>query len=551
MREVKTARTVQPTLLDRVIGAFDPERGLKRLRARTMLALAGGPGGGYKGGRRDRRAMKLWRPDGGSADADVLPDLPDLRARTRDLERNAPLAAGAIATTVTNVAADGLCLQASIDHEALGITAERADEMEREQEREWRLFCRTADFTRVQHLDEMAPLALRATLQSGDCFVVRRYRKDAGDIYGTKIMLLEADRCSNENRAADSDDLVAGVKFNPDGAPIAYQFSDRHPGALRQQQLTWKTIPARTDKGLRAVVHLYDRVRPELSRGVPYLAPVVEHFKQLSDYADAELSAAVVSALFTGFVKSDADDSENPIVGETSEQIDDNELKLGTGALVSLNPGESIEFANPMRPNEKFDPFVQAFCRQIGVALELPYEILIKHFTASYSASRAALEMAWQFFRKKRGWLARNFYAEVYGWMMDEAVASGRLDRPGYFEDPVLRLAYLGADWIGPQRASLMPKQESDADKQDVAEGFKTIEQVCMERTGGEFEQKHKQREKEKRLRVEAGLEAAAGAAPGAPQAAAAQDPADPEADAEDNGSDNADAGAQRKGNRS
>jgi lambda family phage portal protein len=523
MREISaTAKSVKPTLLDRLVMAIDPQRGLNRLRARTMLALAGG----YNGGRKDRRPTKLWRPEGTSADSDVLPDLPDLRARSRDLERNAPLAAGAIATTTTNVAADGLQLQACVDHEALGITPELADEMEREQEREWALFCKTADFTRVQHMDEMAPMVCRASLQSGDTFVVRRYRKDAGDAYGTKILVLEADRCSNPDRASDTDEISGGVHFTKDGVPIGYFFSDRHPGALVRGKLTWSEVPARTSKGLRTVIHLYDRVRPELSRGVPYLAPVIEHLKQLSDYSDAEVSAAVVSAMFTGFIKSDVDDAEDPIVGEKDSKLADNELKLGNGALLSLNPGEDMTFANPTRPNANFDPFFQAFCRQIGVALELPFELLIKHFTASYSASRAALEMAWQFFRKKRGWLARNFYAEVYGWMMDEAVASGRLDRPGYFEDPLIRAAYLGAEWIGPQRASLMPKQESDADKQDVAEGFKTIEQVCMERTGGQFEKKHEQRVKEQRARLEGGLIAAPGAAPAAAGPAPQQDQA-------------------------
>lgn len=503
MREIsKIAASVKPSLLDRVITAINPESGLKRHRARTMLALAGG----YNGGRKDRRPTKLWHPQGTSADADVLPDLPDLRARSRDLERNAPLAAGAIATTVTNVAADGLLLQASIDNEALGITPERADEMEREQEREFLTFCRTADFTRVQHLDEMGPMTLRAGLQSGDSFIIRRYRKDVGDVYGTKLLVIEADRVSNPDRGPDTDTLAAGIEFDADGVPIAYHVSDRHPGALRVAKLKWTRVPARSDKGLKTVIHLFDRVRPELSRGVPYLAPVIEHLKQLSDYSDAEISAAVVSAMFTGFIKTEASEDEQPIVGETDTALNANELKLGNGAMIGLAPGEDVTFANPARPNANFDPFFQAFCRQIGVALELPFEVLIKHFTASYSASRAALEMAWQFFRKKRNWLARNFYDEVYGWMMDEAVASGRLDRPGYFEDPAIRAAYLGAEWIGPQRASLNPKQESDADKQDVEEGFKTIEQVCMERTGGEFEKKNAQRAKEVGMRKEAGV---------------------------------------------
>ena len=89
---------------------------------------------------------------------------------------------------------------------------------------------------------------------------------------------------------------------------------------------------------------------------------------------------------------------------------------------------------------------------------------------------------------------------------MEEAIASGRLDRPGFFEDPIIREAWLGAEWIGPSRASLNPYQEAQADALDITTGVKTREQVCMERTGGEVEKKISQLGKEKMLREAAGL---------------------------------------------
>lgn len=64
---------------------------------------------------------------------------------------------------------------------------------------------------------------------------------------------------------------------------------------------------------------------------------------------------------------------------------------------------------NPGRPNTAFDGFVVAICRQIGAALEIPYELLVKNFNASYSASRGALLEAWKMFRMYRTWLANDF----------------------------------------------------------------------------------------------------------------------------------------------
>jgi lambda family phage portal protein len=517
------------TFIDRFVGWVSPQRGLERLHARASLSAMIGIGG-YTGGARDRRPTKMWRPFAGSADSDTIPDLPALRTRSRDLVRNTPIATGAIATVVTNVVGDGLQLQPELDGDALGLHEAAVEAWEKTVSREWCHFSRTADFTRVQCLAELQALAFRAVLESGDVVIVRRWRLDPGDIYGTKLQLIEADRLSNPGLSNLSIKLengnlsVGGVEVNADGVHVSYSISNRHPGEYLPAAMTWNTIPARTAAGEQVVLHLYDRLRPELTRGVPYLAPVVEHLKQLGDYSDAEVSAAVISAMMTVFVETPTDDDANPPIGETDPQLDDNEVKLGNGAVISLNPGEKANLVNPTRPNSNFDPFVQAFLRQVGVALELPFELLVKHFTASYSASRAALEMAWQFFRRRRCWLAQAMCQVVYEWFLTEAVATGRIDAPGFFDDPVIRQAYCRAFWIGPNRVSVDPKKEAEADKLDIETGVKTRQQVCLERTGGEFDDKVAQLGKEKALMDEAGLTPAPPPGPGAPPDATAPD---------------------------
>ncbi|WP_162803227.1 phage portal protein [Salmonella enterica] len=73
-----------------------------------------------------------------------------------------------------------------------------------------------------------------------------------------------------------------------------------------------------------------------------------------------------------------------------------------------------------------------AICRQIGAALELPYELLVKHFTASYSASRAALLEARKMFRMRREWMVLSFCQPIYEEWLSEAVAKGRVIAPGF-----------------------------------------------------------------------------------------------------------------------
>jgi len=509
MRTVKFGRkdvTVPWTLTDRFVEWMNPAAGLGRLKGRVMMAEVGG----YAGGKRDRRATRNWRPKQTSVNEELSYDLPDLRTRSRDLARNVPIATGAINTVVTSVVGDGLVLQSQIDQEALGLTPDQAESWQRQAEREFAIWARRPDFTSRLNFDELQELVFRAVLESGDIFVARRRRKDRQDTYGLKLQLIEADRVSNENNGSNSATLVDGIELDTDGVPVAYHISSRYPDDVgRGVKREWRRFEAGSSlTGQPQILHLYKQLRPDQARGIPYLSPVVEAIKQLGDYAEAEVRAAVISAMFTVFVKPGmvSDDGDADFVG-TTEGVDPNsEIALGNGAIVDLGPNEDVVFADPKRPNTAFDGFVTAMSRHIGVALELPYEMLLKSFTASYSASRAALEMAWQMFRTRRSWLAWKFCQPVYEWVITEAVASGRLSAPGYFDDPIIREAWLGSDWIGPSRIQLDPGKEAAADLIDLGMGVTTRQQIIMERKGGSFEQKHQQLVREQRMRDADGL---------------------------------------------
>lgn len=557
-RTVKVGRQtveVRQTLVDRLVEAISPKAGMDRLRARVQMEMAS-PQGGYQGGRRDRRQTRNWRPVAGSANADIQPDLPDLRARSRDLARNIPIATGAINTAVTNIAGEGLAASPSIDRQVLGLSDEAAEEWERAAAKEWALWCSCADFTGVQDFNGLQGLALRAALESGDVFAVRRYRDDPGDAYGLKVQLVEADRVSNPNQRADQDGMIGGVSFDGDGRPVGYSIASRHPGdflLVRAAAITWATYPARGADGRRLILHLFDQLRPDQARGVPYLAPVIEALKVLGSYSESEATAALVASMFTTFVTSEQSDDAASIVGESSltdTSLSDDELKLAPGAVIGLAPGEKVEMADPTRPNPAFDAFVMAVCRQIGVALELPYELLIKHFTASYSASRAALETAWQFFRRRRAWLAARFCQPIYEWVIEEAVARGRLTARGFFSDPLIRHAWCRANWVGSARISLDPLKDANADKTNLENCTTTRERIIQERFGGSMEQTIAQLGKEQRAREAAGImpepPPPAGGQPAAGDSAAEEDEVDSEDDSDvEEGDSDVEAGDQ------
>lgn len=181
------------------------------------------------------------------------------------------------------------------------------------------------------------------------------------------------------------------------------------------------------------MIHLLNRERIGQRRGVPFLAPVIEALKQLGRYTEAELIAAVVSGMFTVFIENKGISSDDPIGAmiPEEEQIDardENSMEMGNGSILDLNEGEEAKAVSPGRPNVNFDGFVVSICRQIGAALEIPYEVLVKHFTASYSASRGALLELWKSVKMHRNWLAEGFCQPVFEEWLAEAVARGRIN---------------------------------------------------------------------------------------------------------------------------
>lgn len=513
--------------VDRLIGVFAPRIAARRAQARGIMAVADG----YHGGSMDRAALRNWSPGAGSANADTSLDRIDLRARSRDLARNNPTACAAINTNVSNVIGTGLSMRPRIDAAALGLNDKEAEEYETAIEREWKLWAHSqnCDVARTLDFYGLQEQAFRGVLESGDIFCLLPSVRRKGWPYTLSVQLVESDRISNPNRAADSDRIVGGVEFDEYGAPLKYHISNRHPGDLRQSGMAWAAYAAfGANTGRRNVIHLFEQLRPMQARGVPFLSPVIEPLKQLGTYTDAELQAAVISGAFAVFIKMDPDAFHDLFNEDQRGAVIDSASKwdgsLSGGKAVNLLPGEEVSSANPGRPNAQFDPFVNAIFQQIGMALEIPFEVLTMHFTASYSAARAALLTAWRVFYKRRNFMSARFCQPIYEEFLAEAVGMGRLALPGFFADPLAHQAWCGAEWAGDGPGSIDPLKEVNAAQARVDMGISTLDNESVRYDGIDWETKHRQQVKEKTARTEGGLGELPAPALGTAQIATADD---------------------------
>jgi len=518
---------VSLNFIERAIAELSPKWGFKRMRQKSALALAGG----YHGASRSRTALRNWTPGASDPAADILPDLAELRGRCRDLARNSPVAGGALNTMVSNVVGTGLSMQSRIDADFLGLDEAATDAWQANAERRFTLWCESenCDTTRTQNFYGLQALAFRSACESGDCLGLTPAIARPNWPFRLTVQLIEADRVCNPDHKQDTDGLMGGIELDGMGAPVAAHIARVHPGALRARaKQKWDRYPFFGEKtGRRNVLHLMDRKRPGQVRGVPILAAIIEPLKQLTRYTEAELQAAVVSGAFAVFLRMDPEAFKELFENETDQAAYlsgakkwdgsvGNATLEGPGKAVNLLPGEDPVSVNPGRPNAEFDPFVMSILRQVGMEIGIPFEVLIKHFSSSFSASKAALQDFFRFVLNRRDWLATYFCKPIYELWLDEEVASGRIAAPGYFADPMIRKAYAMSEWVGDGPISIDAVKEVTAAKMRVEMGISTLAAESVLHDGKDWLFKHRQRSKEARMRREAGLTEAV-SAPQAP----------------------------------
>ncbi|MCL1867255.1 MAG: phage portal protein [Oscillospiraceae bacterium] len=468
-------------------------------------------GYGDAGASHSKRGVKGFNAQSGSPREDIDQNNYTLRQRARMLYMAAPVATSAIRTNRTNVIGLGLQLKSRINRELLGMSQIDAEKWQRKTEDEFALWAEkksACDATGVNDFYSMQQLALMSWLVSGDVFVLlKQYEPTRFSPYSLRLHIIEADRIATPNnngiispfatseKSENGNRIFDGVEIDKNGMIQAYYIRNNHPYEICTEKTEWTRVKAYGDEtGLPNILQVMESERPEQYRGVSYLAQIIENVLQLRRYTESEQMAVLVQSNNAGFISTDAPVDSMPF-NETRPANDsgehnphDHEYDMGPGQINVMRPGEKIDFAKPTHPTTGFDVFANAVCEQIGAATEIPQDLLMKSFNASYSASRAALLEAWKAFKMRREWFACDFCIPIYEVWMSEAVARGRIYAPGFFTSPELRAAYLGSEWIGPSQGQLDPVKEITAEILAVEAGFSTHEQSTIRLNGGQWD---------------------------------------------------------------
>ncbi|WP_105403407.1 phage portal protein [Neorhizobium sp. T7_12] len=365
-------------LLDRAIGWVAPSAGVKRLRQRAAIDIMTR---GYDGANRDRLNMG-WRTTNASAQAEVVAAGTLLRDRMRDLVRNNPYAANAIAVLVTHAV-------------GAGIVPRSKDRKLNELFAQW---LRQCDADGHLGFHGIVSLATREMLESGTG-IIRRRRRRAGDGLAVPLQLqvLEVDHLD----AAKNGDLtngrrgVLGIEYDLLGKTTAYWMFPQHPGNTSLYSTTSMTsVPVPSDD----VAFAFVKQRAGQPLGVPWGHAVISSLHTLAAYEEAELIRKRLEACMVGVVTGgDEEAGVGIVLGENEVPgiyNNDGEIveKVEPGTIYHARGGRDIKFSQPAA-TAGYDAYKTSMLHTIAAGFHVPHALLTGRLDkVNYSSSKVGLE---------------------------------------------------------------------------------------------------------------------------------------------------------------
>ena len=497
----------------------------------TVKAL----GGAYEGASRFSRELATWRPASLSPDQELNRDKEALDARTRDMVRNDGYANGAVATHRDSIVGGMYRVNAQPDWKVLGADETWAEEFQEWAEKNFTLWAESPDnwpdASRLNTLTGLVRMVVGLGVYGGEALATVEWLRSNNERRpsNTAFQMIHLDRLSNPNGQDDTAFIRRGVERDRYGAPVAVHIRSSHPSEWYSDNPTpvWTRVPMRKPWGRLQVIHIFEQVQPDQSRGVSSMVSVLKEMKMTKSFRDIVLQNAVVNATYAAAIESELPtetlwDQLGVGTGDNGVERYLTALAEYTGGAKNLHidgvkiphlfPGTKLNLKPMGTPGGVGTDFEQALLRYAAASLGLSYEQFSKDYTkTNYSSARASLVETWKFMQSRKKMFADRFATAVYSLWLEEQINGGLAPLPAgktaaHFYEGLNKEAYCKCDWIGASRGQIDEYKETQAAVLRIKEGLSTFEEEIA-RSGKDFREVFAQQAREKTLRKKLGIE--------------------------------------------
>jgi len=471
------------TMIDKAIGFFSPKYAFEA--AKFRMATSSLLGWGSHDGAVQTPHYKI-NVFGTTEDQD-LSDLSILMNTSREKYKNNGFYHGTIEAAVDHVIGGGLWAKSTIRKRSIpNMTDERLSQVSMMIDDYFNSWCESTicDITGKDDFFNMQRLAYRIYKRDGDSFATLPLTP-IGNKKVIQISLIAA-----ENIDSVKQEFQYGIKTSADGMPVAY--------SILQADNTYKEVSAYL-KGKKNVLHVFNRKRAKITRGVPFLAPVMRDIDAIDQYMKYEITAAKLAAIFFGSITSQSKES---LFGDgvdltTGEQTQTVQNTVKENSITQLLPGDELKIHQQGRDNPNYDKFIMTSMQKVSAESRIPLSIILSQFVSSYSASRAEMLQMTKFISPERAIMITSFCKPIRDQVITWAVLQGDLIIPDFFEN---RTEYLRCMWIGDPIGSVDPIKDVKAKILAIDNYLGTHEQATSDLGNGDFEDNIEILKKEKEL---------------------------------------------------
>jgi len=436
-------------ILDKTIGAFSPERGLKRWKARQALQIAAR----YEATQPSRTRKNP--ADNRSGDAVTEYDIVTLRGQARHLEQNHDFAFGILTTLVNNIVGPrGITVEfmpkrIGSDEIDADLAAAMGDAF-----KEW---CRRPECTGQHSWAKTQRLLALTWLRDGEVLLRHLEGVIPGLKHGSNVPY-SVECFEPDFLPVDHNDptkrIVQGIEKNAWGQHVGYWLYDDHPGGNKFWKMQARRYAATNIEHLKFVRRLHQ------TRGVSIFASVMNRINDIKDYEEAERVAAKIASMMVGFIqKGDASLYEG---SDDTDQDGNRQLSFQAGGIYDdLEPGETVGTIQSNRPSALLTPFLETMQRMTATGTMASFSSISKNYNGTYSAQRQELVEQWSNYET----LSLEFCEEIVEPVVRRWVQMMQLSNAIDIPPNIDPASLLHIDFITPTMPWINPVHEANADE--------------------------------------------------------------------------------------
>jgi lambda family phage portal protein len=450
--------------LDSVIASISPERAVRRMQARRVLAA-------YEAAK--PTTLRKQSRDAGSGDRWVSQAGPNLRNQARFLDANHDLAKGVLNALVNNtVGANGI----GIEPQPRTVAGEIHDDLADALLKYWKDWCKNPECTGIEDWPGAQRLLARSWFRDGEVFT-----KDlTGNVpfldHATQVRftleMLEADMLPLvlDDYAKN---IVQGIQRNAWGKATTYHFYRNHPGDINVfSGRGLDVVPVSADR----INHLRSRERISQMRGVSVFAAVMTRLDDIKDYEESERIAAKIAASMAAFIK-----KGQPDMYEANADGSPRSLRFQPGMVFDdLMPGEEIGTIDTNRPNPQLIEYRKGQLRAVASGTGANYSTIARDYDGSYSSQRQELVEGWANYQVLTAEFIKALVQPVWETFVQMAVADGLVKVPVDIDPITLDDAL----FIGPSMPWIDPLKEVKGNSEGERNAYIAGPEIIRRRGG-------------------------------------------------------------------